>query len=96
MKIEPRKITEMPKFRKTYGLSWRLIKNEGMTSIWEAKTLTGKTLFEITLAKLSKDGFIRLPSNSQWGVNAYTTTTMEGAERRFKQLREKELNRKKK
>lgn len=87
-------VSEIPKRFTKYGREHVLIKNKGMTSIHESKTPSGKTVYEITLARKDKNGGIMMPGSSKWGVDGFTTTTIERAEMRFDQLREKEDKRK--
>ena len=93
MKINRKHVSEIPKRFTKYGREHVLIKNEGMTSIHASKSPSGETFHEITLARKDKNGCIIMPGSSKWGIDGFTTLTIERAEMRFEQLRQKEVAR---
>jgi hypothetical protein len=94
MKFTRKHVAEMPKTMAKYGLEYTLIRKEGLTTIYHAKTPEGGDVFEVGLSALDKDhrGII-YPTTSQWGKFGFTTITRDSADSRFDQLRNKELSR---
>jgi len=93
----------LPDFYKKNGYDFKLVKREGNIAIYSQGDDEGRVfayeVFEVRKQKETQFGDIhyeakeRVPSNEEWGTNAFTVHSMEQAEKYVKQIQETITNR---